>query len=483
MHRPMNKMLLLLLGIFTSLQATAKNGYKIHLELKNTSDSMVYLVHYYGKPLPTIYISDSARIDKKGMGTLQKKDSVLGGIYMILLSDRQTHFELLLNNGDEMTISADMAQLPGSIAFKNSPENTRFIEYMNFLTGFSVKQKALQEALGKAETAEDTAGIREKATALGKELTKYRRDYVKKYPNALLSEIFNAMEVPEVPEGKHYFPDGTEDTMFAYTYYKQHYWDKFNFKDDRLIHTPIYETKLDEYINKLTFPHEDSVIKEADMLLSKTQGQVDLFKYTLFWLTRNAETSKVMGMDKVFVYLVENYYMRGAAFWLDNDALTKYYEAAAKKSHNLIGKIAPEIVMQDLQKKEHKLSAFKAKYTLLVFWDPTCGHCTKEIPRVDSVYRAVLKDKGVRIIAIRTESPVDKWADFIKQHELNDWLHLYDPEHKSDYKFKYDVFSTPVLYLLDERKIILGKRLDHSNILQVIEMTEKKQSESLKPKN
>lgn len=76
-------------------------------------------------------------------------------------------------------------------------------------------------------------------------------------------------------------------------------------------------------------------------------------------------------------------------------------------------------------------------------------------------------------MAIRTESPVEKWTDFIEKNNLHDWLHLYDPEHKSDYRFKYDVFSTPVIYLLDEKKIIRGKRLDHSNIMQVIELTEK----------
>lgn len=475
----MNRILLFVLLLLTTQQIQAADGYHIRLQFTNTTDSMVYLVRYYGKPLPTIYISDSARIDK-GAALLEKRDSILGGIYMILFSDKQTHFELLLNNGANMTITADASDLPASIRFKGSEENNRFMDYMNFLTGFSTRRHALEGELAQAKTAQDTAAIRENGSKLGKELISYRRSYVQKYPGTFLASIFNAMEMPEVPEGKHFFPDGTPDSNFAYTYYKAHFWDKFDFKDDRLIHTPLYDSRLDEYINKLTFPHEDSVIKEANWLLDRTRGTKELFKYTLHWMARNAETSKVMGMDKVFVYLVENYYMKGDAYWLDNEAVNKYYEAAAKKSHNLIGKIAPEIVMQDMKKKEHKLSAFQAKYTLLVFWDPTCGFCTKEIPRIDSVYRAVLKDKGVRVIGIRTEGSEEKWQNFVKENKLDDWLHLYDPEHTSDYRFKYDVFTTPVIYLLDERKIIRGKRLDHSNILQVIEITEKKQATTSK---
>jgi hypothetical protein len=52
-----------------------------------------------------------------------------------------------------------------------------------------------------------------------------------------------------------------------------------------------------------------------------------------------------MGMDEVFVYMVENYYMKGDAYWLDNDGLQKYYDRAAKIAPNLIGNLAPEIKM------------------------------------------------------------------------------------------------------------------------------------------
>jgi hypothetical protein len=36
------------------------------------------------------------------------------------------------------------------------------------------------------------------------------------------------------------------------------------------------------------------------------------------------------------------------------------------------------------------------------------------------------------------------------------------------------VYSTPTLYLLDENKVIRGKRIDHTNVLGLIEWLEKK---------
>lgn len=466
---------ILCMGVVSSVYA--KDGYKIKLNLKNTTDTMLYLVHYFGEPLPKIYKSDSARINKKGEALLQKKDSLLGGIYMILLSDRSTYFEFLLDRGADMTISADMKDIPYSVKFTGSEENTRFYQYVSFLKGFGQKQESFKKELANAKTAKDSATIREKANVASKDLTRYRADYTAKYPNTLLANIFNALETPVVPEGIHYLSDGKVDSAFSYNYYKGHYWDKFNFNDDRLIHTPIYDSKLEEYINKLTIPQEDSVIKEGEWLLSQIPKKTELYKYTLFWLTLNAQQSKIMGMDKVFVHFVMNHHMKGDAFWLSPDELTKYYEEALRKSPNLVGSVAPELVLKDTNDKVQRLSDFKAKYTLLVFWEPTCGHCMQEVPKIDSVYRADLKTKGVRIIGVRTDDPVETWKKFIKDHNLSEWTHLYDPDHTSGYHSKYDVRTTPSIYLLDENKIIIGKRLDYSNIATVIDINERKKAQ------
>ena len=461
--------------------AFAKDGYHIQLKFTNTlgaDDSIAFLAHYYAKGMPTIYKTDSARI-KNGTATFNSKEFTLGGIYIIMLSDHKTYFEFLLNNGDDMAITANAQASPVSLAFKNSKENDGFQEYTNFIKTYGEKQRSLMSEYNTAKTAKDSAKAREALAASSKDLTTYRRNYIKTHPGTLLSSIFNALEIPEIPEGKHYLEDGkTVDSTFAYTYYKSHYWDHFNFQDDRLINTPIYDSRLEEYITKETYPAPDSIEYEADMLLKKTRGTKELFKYTLSWFANFAETSKIMGMDEVFVYLVENYYMKGDATWLDNEALNKYIDRAMKIAPNVIGNVAPEVKMIDIDKKEHKLSDVKAKYTILVFWSADCGHCQHEIPLLDSVYNAELKQKGTKVFAVRTEGDETKWQEFIKKNNLTDWINVYDPERKSDFVSKYDVYSTPVIYVLDEKKIIRGKRLDHTTVPEVINMLERKEKKS-----
>ncbi|MCD6012936.1 MAG: hypothetical protein K0Q79_2798 [Flavipsychrobacter sp.] len=467
----------MLLLVAMVIPAIARPGYKIKLSIPGVKDSTVYLAHYYGKPLPTIYKRDSARFDKNGVAEFKSNDSTfVGGIYMMLLGDRKTYFEFLINNGDDISMTADLAKLPEGVKFKNSPENDRFQEYVDFLSGYSKNQHALQKELREAKTAADTAAVRKKASLTSKDLTNYRKEYVKKHPNTLLAAIFGALAMPVVPEGDHFLPDGvTKDSTFAYNYYKSHFWDGFDFQDDRLIHAPIYDAKLDEYFSKLVLPWPDSMEKEADLLLNKARGTKDIFKYTLWWLTRYVENSKVMGMDEVFVYLVENYYMKGDAFWLTNDELPKYIDRAQKIAPNVIGNIAPEIKVPNIfTKKVESLYDIKAKYTMVIFYSPTCGHCQHEVPSLDSLYRAVLKKKGVKVLAIATEGEEKAITEFITKHKLEEWTNAWDHEHIGDWRGKYDVYSTPTIYLLDEKKIIRGKRLDHTNVGELVDMLEKK---------
>lgn len=455
----------------------AKDGYRIKVNLTDRRDSVVYLAHYYAKGFPKVYKSDSAKLDKKGYAIFERKEKITGGIYLILPSDRKSFFEIVLDNGDDFSVTATMDSLKGNVHFKNSPLNLDFLEYQQFIAQQTEKDKRLKEELAKAKTSEDSADIYKRSKEIRNAMTAYRRNYAENHPQNLLSSIFRAMQVPQVPERPHYKEDGkTIDSNYGYYFYKSHYWDGFNFQDDRLIHTPILDAKLEEYFNKIVLQQEDSVIKEADTLLVRMRGTEHLFRYTLNWLSTNAQTSKVMGMDKVFVHLVENFYMKGDADWLSEEMLNKYIDRAKKIAPNVINNPAPPFVADDLSNKELKLYDFKAKYTLLVFYSADCGHCKHELPLVDSVYRAVLKDKGVRVLAFNVERKEEQWRDFITKNKLEHWTHVWDPKYKSRYWALYDTQLVPAIYLLDEEKIIRGKKLDHSNIAKVVELTERRLS-------
>ena len=43
----------------------------------------------------------------------------------------------------------------------------------------------------------------------------------------------------------------------------------------------------------------------------------------------------------------------------------------------------------------------------------------------------------------------------------------------SDWRDKYDIYSTPVVYLLDSNKKILAKRISYEQIVEIIALKEK----------
>jgi thiol-disulfide isomerase/thioredoxin len=131
--------------------------------------------------------------------------------------------------------------------------------------------------------------------------------------------------------------------------------------------------------------------------------------------------------------------------------------------------------MQDVfTLKDMPLHELKAKYTVMIVWAYDCGTCQKEVPQLDSMYRAVLKDKGVKIYSIASGGELSEIQKFIDKNKIKDWVNVADINNNTQFKTKYDAFSTPRVYLLDEHKKIIGKGLDHSNIMDVINMTERK---------
>lgn len=473
----MKKTTLIALLFLSAFGSFAKKGYKVEITLpKENKDSVVYLAHYLGKGLPTIFKIDSTKMTPDRKAVFENKDSVLGGIYLVIYNKNTQFVEFLLNNGDHFSIGIDQENgRPRAIA-KNSPENTRYEAYNKEMEKLSVVNKELIEKLGLAKSHSDTAAIQSQFEKLSEAQKLYRKQYIAQYPNTLLTKIFSALQTPEIPSGVHYLEDGkTIDSLFGYTYFKKHYWDGFDFKDDRLINTPIYDTKLNEYFKNWVYQIPDTINAEADKILAATKNSKELFHYTLRTLTTNALQSKVMGMDEVFVYLVEHYYMQGAAFWINEKDLKWYEDRARKIKGNVLGNTAPELAMQDIfTLKEQPLSDVQAKYTVVIFWEYDCPVCKKEVPQVDSVYNAVLKSKGVKVYSVAIGRELEEMQQFVKKNKIEEWINVADLNATTNYRELYDAYSAPKIYLLDENKKIIGKGLDHSNILDVIEFTERK---------
>lgn len=463
---------------FLALASSAQQGYNIKIALKPYKNEKIYLGYYYGKMKA---LADSTILDTDSKGTFSGKEPLQGGIYFIVSPKKEILFELLIDKDQEFTIAADTANIPASIVFTGSVDNTQFQSYSGFANKTGQTIYRLNNELKSGNNPKDSADIASKIRTLSRSLTAYRDSVGKVYPGSFMSILFSAIREPEIPPAASH-PGGKYDSNYAYQYYKSNYWKGISIGDDRLVRTPFFEPKLEKYYRELVYPNPDSIKKEIDAMLLEARGSNEMFKYLLVHFVQKYINPEYMGLDAVFVHLFEKYINTGKAEFFT----PQYKDYATKRAYslmaNLIGQPAANLEMVDSAGKPVSLYNLQSDYIVICFWDPGCSHCKETVPKVDSIFKAKWKNQGVTVVGVKTDGTKEDWVKFINEHKLNGWLHIYQlPEHQKaesaagrpNYKQLYDVYQTPILYLLDKDKRIIAKKLTYLQIDEVIGLKEK----------
>jgi hypothetical protein len=469
----MRKILLFFVITLCVLNASAQTGYDIRLHLKPYTGGKVYLGYYYGKIKA---LADSAMLNPNSDGVFSGKEKLPGGVYFVVSPGRTILFELLIDSVQHFSVSADTTSLPGSLVFTGSPENTVFLAYTRFTASKGAEITATQKDLAAARTGADSTKIKEKLKVENADLQHYREDLSAKHPHSLLAALFRLLKEPVVP-AQTTPPGGKYDSNFAYHYYKAHYWDGVDFTDERLTRTPVFEPRLERYFKELVPPLADSIEQEADMMLLKARVSKPMFQYLLVYFVQRYVNPEYMGQDAVFVHLFEKYINTGQAEFFAEKYRKFLNDRAYSLMANLIGQPAADLAMVDTAGVSRTLYEVSAPFTVICFWDPTCSHCKEIVPKVDSIFQAKWKREGVKVYGVMVDGGKEAWLQFIKDHNLTDWIHVYETKEHQDsvekagqpgYRQLYDVYQTPILYLLDKDKRIIAKKLSYLQLDEVI---------------
>jgi len=461
------------------LSVTAKSqGYQVTLKAPQVRSGIVYLTYYLG---PNLNIADSAAAGNAGITLFKGKNKLLPGIYVIVFPGKMSRVEFLVDKSQQITISVpDTNDIVNKTVITGAPENQLYTQYQRF---GSVKGRLLvneKNAYAQSRTRADSTLHENNYNTYTRELNDYRENIIRTQPKSMMAVLLKAMKDPKLPKG---VPVTNQDSVNQYYYYKNHYWDDITFMDDRIIRTPFFISKLERYYREVLPKDADSIIKDADYKLLLARTAPEMFKYLLNWLTDEYINPKYMGQDKVFVHLFEKYHSKGVSNWLNEKQMEAISRRAYMVMSNLIGEKGANLEMLDRGDKPSALYDLQAEYTILCFWDPNCGHCKEEMPRIDSIYQASWKKHDVKIFAVLSPDEKGKgkseWLSYINDHKLNDWVHVYQTKEmeEADYKAQkpgyrqlYDVILTPTLYLLDREKRIIGKKLTWQQLNELLEV-------------
>jgi protein-disulfide isomerase len=152
-------------------------------------------------------------------------------------------------------------------------------------------------------------------------------------------------------------------------------------------------------------------------------------------------------------------------------------ENAFRRSHTLIGQVAPELELKNLDSAWVRTNSIRAPYTIMIFWDPTCGHCKEVMPKLAKIY-AENKSKGWKVVALSSGDKKKEWQEYAKEHpEMKEFIHLIRGEVQSqkyaDALYAYYVIASPTIFILDANKKIIANRIDVEKIAEFIEHSEK----------
>ena len=477
------KQYILLLATMFCLTTVRSQHFTVTLQAGQYQSGIAYLTYHMGKNLS---VEDSAAVNNKGTAVFTGKRKLPPGIYAVVLPGKSKSVDFLIDKEQAITVKIDTTDLLLKTIVTGSPANVLLQQYQKAIAAKAQLLDAEKKAYSASTTKADTALHEANYNRLNKELNDYRDNIIKSQPASMMAVLLNAMKDPAVLNNK---PQTHNDSLQNYYYYKTHYWDGITFMDERVIRTPFFLPRLERYYRELIVPQADSIIKEADYQLLLARSCPEMYKFLLNWLTDEYISPKYMGHDAVFVHLFEKYHSKGLSNWLNEKQMETVSRRAYMLMANLIGAKAADLEMLDTTGKPSPLYDVAADYTVVVFWDPTCGHCKEELPRLDSVYRANWKAHNVKMYGVLSadskEDLRQEWLKYIREHNLKDWVNVYQTKEieaansaaqKPGYRQLYDVTLTPTIYLLDKEKRIIAKKLTWQQLDDLLQVKWKMKS-------
>lgn len=459
-------------------------GHDFKVILTDLKDTQVILGYHQSNKQ---YVRDTAEIDKNGVAHFAGTEDWDGGIYLIAVGGVSI-FEFVYSGTEKgFTLTTDTKNALKNLKIKNSPENELFIGYQNERIKRGMRQQSMGERykVHKKENNKDSMQyIEDLSGALSESTKNYQIKLSQEHPGTMVAMIVNLMREPEVPEPPATVNGEPVDTAFwQYIYYKRHYWDYVDFTDDRILRTPIFRNRVAKFIGKnITVQQPDSICETAQKLIDVTrESNKEVYKNVLTWTMSKYEKSNIMGMNAVVCCLGQKYYLNDPEVdWLKEKKRQKFVDHVAKECNVVIGKQAKELVMKDMSGTPKSLHAVDADYTVIYFYSATCGHCKKTTPKVKKVYDD-FRAKGVKVYAVNVDYKdvkndegqvinrleTKEYHDYVNKNKF-DWINVADPLHQTKFRDHYNIYSTPVTYLVDKNKMFLGVRLDPNTLRRIL---------------
>ncbi len=415
MKRFIIPLIILLIGIDITAQ------YKIELEIKGAANMNAQLAFYQSDRQLVV---QNGKFDQKARLTFKGDKNLQHGIYFVVVG--KDFCDILIRNEQHFKLKGDTSNLALSMKVTGSKENKIFFEYQREVFKLKMKIKELEEKIANAKN--DSIKIAEYNSDIEKVTSKIQQvpdKFEKQYPKSYIVKILNAMSANL---------------------------DEFDFADPELLLTPFYYNKVRLFIKKSIDKNYRYINFEIQKLLNSIKHQKYNYNYVATYLLNFYNTFYKVGINRVFVFIADNYFLPDKAYWFNAEQLKQIKERRDFLSQAVPDKTAPDLTLESIGGEYFSLSQTGAIQTLLYFWSANCGHCTKTTKILKDNYD-YFKSKGIEVFAVNIDDTKQKAVDKINELQTN-WINCFDPMGESNYRDKYYVYGSPLIYVINQKNKI-----------------------------
>ncbi|MDR0714143.1 MAG: hypothetical protein LBF89_07800 [Bacteroidales bacterium] len=313
---------------------------RIEVSLDSLPNTVLFLAGYYGE---RVLMIDSARSDDSGR-------AVFDGI-----------------------------PLPQGIYTLTAPERFRcdflLAEEQNLLIGRKDKRTSVSGNRQTEAYADYLLLVESRPER--QQLDNYRETLIASYPGTLLAAYLSALQPVRPPPPEHPQPDERTQMMYEYRYRRQHFFDRIDLSDTRLLHTPLYVETIRYYFSQFVTQQVDTLISTAYRLLCKAAGSCETCFFMMDFLDDYSLRTPVTGIERLHRFLQPNRCMlsRKAVSMLPEKE--KNLKFVLPEGENICKRLA-SVNYYGTDGKDFRFLQTEKCFRIFYYWDAACPRCLSD---------------------------------------------------------------------------------------------------------
>ena len=382
---------------------------------------------------------------------LTSKTPIKGGIYYLQFAPNKERIYFNIENNDSFSLTFSGPSFLAK-AHSSDPKNEVFLNYQRLEKTFSVIDSLFQveTARGrKFKFAEKAAFFKSKTDAL---VAFRKKALVSLPPSSTLALYFKSLNMLDES-----VPSRTDFKARA------RFLSRIPFSDGKLLFTPVFRSLLVEYLSYYPL-QADSIRVGVEKVMANIDCAAKSYPFVFDYFSSVMKNRNIIGNTEGYAWFLTKYGVNNGCGVFTAAQKKTFKEEAEKLGVLKTNVLAENIVLKDTSGVAQDLHKFASEndYTLLIFYAPTCDHCQKEVPEIDSTASVIERIMQVKIgrFAVCNEPGVPKrtWTDFISRYKLTKNAIHVDLPANSTIRSTYDAFSNPTFYLINRKAEVVVKK-------------------------